>query len=135
MDMMTLSALVDTPAPSLFLFSIRCPYNGLFVMLNFPKLLLPLLQGLQSLGGWGRWGAAAGNYSLLYLTFKGEKNQTQRKGIGFFFFHFCQKKRYQLKVKEKNFKSGLLSISSFYTRKQRLRRASPRSYKRLKIQD
>ena len=42
---------------------------------------------------------------------------------------------YQLKVKEKNFKSGLLSISSFYTRKQRLRRASPRSYKRLKIQD
>ena len=44
---------VDTPTPSLFLFLLRCPYNGLFVTFNFPKTLLPLFQRLsRAYKGW-----------------------------------------------------------------------------------
>ena len=82
---------------------------------------------------WG--GGGDGELFIVILSLKGKKIKLKIEKRNRFFFFFGPKKRYQLKVKEKNFKSGFLSISSFYMRKQRLRRASPRSNKRLKIQD
>lgn len=50
---MTLSAPVNTPAPSLFPFSLKSTYNSLFVTSDFPKPLLPLFQGLSK--GYRGW--------------------------------------------------------------------------------
>lgn len=110
----TLSAAVNTSTPSFFLFSLRCTYNNsLFVMLNFPKPLLPLFQGLPS--GYRGW-----KNTHCYILYLRENNKTQSKEEEWDFY-FYQKRGYQFKVEKKT--SRLTPLQFLHYRwRNRLRR-------------
>lgn len=92
--MMTLSAPVNTLTLSLFLFSLKCTYNTLFVLFNFPKTLLCLFQGLSK--GYRGWEE---NIHCYILHLRGKIKLKVEKGNGIFTFIKREDSGYKLRKK------------------------------------